>query len=72
MKITDAVFFTDNKTVRIETDVGNFYLTDDGKVYDMHPINVMANEMPADKLKKFKADVKKAKFHNDEETKKWL
>ena len=42
MKINDAIFFTDNKTVRLECIDKNYYLTDDNKIYDMHPINIMA------------------------------
>jgi hypothetical protein len=42
MKVTDAIFFIDNKTVRLETDDGKFYLDSDKKFYDMHPINIMA------------------------------
>ena len=41
MKINDAVFFTDNKTVRLECIDKNYYLTDDNKIYDM--INTQNN-----------------------------
>lgn len=72
MKINDAVFFTDNTTVRLETDKGNFYLTDKGKFYNMHPINVMADEIKVAELKEIKAAAKKGGYKNDTEVKKWL
>ena len=72
MKINDAVFFTDNTTVRLETDKGNFYLTDKGKVYDMHPINIMANEISASLLTEVKKTAKAGKYKNDKEVIKWL
>jgi hypothetical protein len=72
MKILDAVFFTDNKTVRLETADGNFYLTDEKKVYDMHPVNIMANEISGSLLKEVKAAAKKDKFKNDTEVRKWI
>ena len=69
MKIIEAVFYTDNKTVRLETDDGRFYLTDDKKLYDMHPINVMAKEIKGAKLKEVKDA---AKYKDDVEVRKWL
>ncbi len=72
MIVTDAVFFTDNTTVRLETADGNFYLTNDKKVYDMHPINVMAKEIKGAKLKEVKDAAKKDKYKNDVEVRKWL
>ena len=72
MKINDAVFFTDNTTVRLETDKGNFYLTDKGKVYDMHPINIMANEVSSSLLTEIKKTAKAGKYKNDIDVKKWM
>ena len=72
MKILDAVFFTDNKTVRLECGKKNYYLTDDKKVYNMHPINVMAEEIKGDELKEIKKLAKESKYNNDKEVKKWL
>lgn len=72
MKINDAVFFTDNTTVRLETDKGNFYLTDKGKFYNMHPINVMADEISSSLLTEIKKTAKTAKYKNNTEVIKWL
>jgi len=72
MKITDAVFFTDNKVVRLEVGEKKYYLTDAGKVYDMHPSNVMAEEYKGDELKKIKAAAKVGGYKNDKEVKEWL
>lgn len=72
MKITEAVFFTDNKVVRLETDAGNFYLTDEAEVYDMHPVNVMANKIEGSKAKELKEAIKRDKFKGNNEVKKWL
>lgn len=72
MKITDAVFFTDNKTVRLECGNKSYYLTEDKKIYTMHPINVMAEEIKGDELKKIKAAAKEGGYKNDIEVKKWL
>lgn len=72
MKINDAVFFTDNKTVRLECIDKNYYLTDDNKIYDMHPINVMAEEIKGAKLKEIKAAANAGGYKNDTEVKKWL
>lgn len=72
VKINDAVFFTDNTTVRLETSDGNFYLTSDKKLYDVHPINVFAKEIKGVKLKEIKDAAKKDKYKNDVEVKKWL
>lgn len=72
MKITDAVFFTDNKVVRLEVGEARYYLTDEGKVYDMHPVNVMAKEITGDQLKKLKVSAKEGGYKNDTEVKKWL
>lgn len=72
MKITEAVFYTDNKTVRLETDGGRFYLADDKKVYDMHPVNVMANEIVGTKAKEVKDAAKKDKYKDNTEVRKWL
>jgi hypothetical protein len=72
MKIHEAVFFTDNTTVRLESDEGPFYLTDEKKVYDMHPINVMAKEIKGAKLKEVKAAAKKDKYKDDVNVRKWL
>lgn len=52
MKITDAVFYTDNTTVRLEVGDERYYLTNDKKFYDMHPINIMAEEIKGEKLKR--------------------
>ena len=72
MRITDAVFFTDNKVVRLEVGEQRYYLTDEGKVYDMHPSNVMAKEYKGDELKQVKDAAKKGGYKNDIEVKKWL
>jgi hypothetical protein len=72
MKITDAVFFTDNKVVRLEAGEKKYYLTDNGKIYDMHPVNVMAEEIKGDELKKVKELAKRGGYNNDTEVKKWL
>ena len=72
MKINDAVFFTDNKTVRLECIDKNYYLTDDNKIYDMHPINIMAEEIKGAKLKEIKSAAKAGGYKNDIEVKKWL
>jgi hypothetical protein len=72
MKINDAVFFTDNTTVRLETDKGNYYLDNKGKLYDMHPINIMANELSGSLLTEVKKIAKAGKYKNDTEVKKWL
>jgi hypothetical protein len=72
MKVTDAIFFIDNKTVRLETDDGKFYLGSDKKFYDMHPINIMAEEIKGAKLKEIKAAAKAGGYKNSDEVKKWL
>ena len=72
MKIEEAVFFTDNETVRLVTDCGPFYLTNKKKLYDMHPINVMAKELDAKFTETIKKAAKADKYKNDEEVKKWL
>jgi hypothetical protein len=72
MKIKDAVFFTDNKTVRLECGDKSYYLTEDKKIYNMHPINIMAGEIKGDELKEIKAAAKKGGYNNDKEVKKWL
>lgn len=72
MKITDAVFFTDNKVVRLESGDDRFYLTDEGKIYNMHPVNVMAEEIKGDKLKQIKTAAKAGGYKNDLDVKKWL
>lgn len=72
MKITDAVFFTDNKVVRLEVGEKRYYLTDDSKVYNMHPVNVMAEEIKGDDLKNIKAAAKAGGYKNDVDVKKWL
>jgi hypothetical protein len=72
VKIHEAVFFTDNTTVRLESDEGSFYLTDKKKVYDMHPINVMAKEIKGAKLKEVKDAAKKDKYKDDVNVRKWL
>lgn len=72
MKITDAVFFTDNTTVRLEVGDKRYYLTNDKKVYTMHPVNIMAEEIKGDELKKIKAAAKEGGYKNDKEVKKWL
>lgn len=72
MKITDAVFFTDNKVVRLEAGEARYYLTDEGKVYDMHPINVMAKEITGNDLKNIKAAAKVGGYKNYVDVKKWL
>lgn len=72
MKITDAVFFTDNKVVRLEVGEKKYYLTDEKKVYNMHPINIMADEIKGSELKEVKAAAKKGGYKNDTEVKKWL
>lgn len=72
MKINDAVFFTDNITVRLETDKGNFYLTDKGKLFDMHPCNIMANEVSASVVTEVKKAAKDGKYKNQKEVKAWL
>ena len=72
MKISEAVFYTDNETVRLETDSGVFYLTNKKKVYDMHPINIMAEEVKKDTSEKVKKAVKDGKYKNKEEVIKWI
>ena len=73
MKITDAIFYTDNSTVRLEFDTGDkFYLTEKGKVYSMHPINYMAEEVKPVKMKEVKLAAKVGKYKNDMEVRKWL
>lgn len=72
MKITDAIFYTDNTTVRLETEKGNFYLTNKSKLYDMHPINVMANEISGSLCSTLKLAVKNGKFKNQKEVKEWI
>lgn len=72
MKIHEAVFFTDNDVVRLETSDGKFYLTKGKKVYDMHPINIMAEEITGAKVKELKDAIKKDKFKDDVEVRKWL
>ena len=72
MKINDAVFFTDNVVVRLETDKGNFYLTDKKKLYDMHPSGVMANEISGSLSEEIKKAAKTGKYKNDTEVRKWL
>ena len=72
MKIKDAVFFTDNKTVRLECGDKNYYLTEDKKIYNMHPISGLADEITGDELKKIKAAAKQGGYNNDKEVKKWL
>ena len=72
MKITDAVFFTDNEVVRIETTNGNFYLTNKNKIYNMHPINVMAEEVSKDSATQVRKLVKEGKYKNADDVKKWV
>jgi hypothetical protein len=72
MKITDAVLFTDNTTIRIEVGDKRYYLTEKSKIYNMHPINVMAEEIKGDELKQVKDAAKKGGYKNDIEVKKWL
>lgn len=72
MKIHEAVFFTDNDVVRLETSDGKFYLTKGKKVYDMHPVNVMAEEIKGAKAKEIKDAAKKDKYKNNEEVREWL
>lgn len=72
MKIIDSVFYTDNTTVRLETDNGNFYLDNKGKLYDMHPINVMANEISGSVSVGIKKAAKDGKYKNQKEVKEWL
>lgn len=72
MKIIEAVFFTDNEVVRLETDDGKYYLTNKKKLYDMHPINCMAKEIDAKLTESVKKAAKTNKYKNDEEVKKWL
>lgn len=72
MKITDAVFFTDNKVVRLEAGDERYYLTDTGKIYNMHPVNVMAKEIDKAVAKQVKDAAKSGKYKNHEEVKKWL
>lgn len=72
MKIHEAVFFTDNTVVRLETDEGKFYLTNEGDVYDMHPSNVMAEKKKAVETKKLKEAIKKCKFKDTAAVRKWI
>jgi len=72
MKITDAVLFTDNKTIRLEVGDQRYYLTEDKKIYTMHPINVMAEEIKGDELKKIKDAARKGGYKNEVDVKKWL
>lgn len=72
MKIKDAVMFTDNKTIRLECGDKNYYITEDKKIYTMHPINVMAEEVKGGELKEIKDVAKKGGFKLDKEVKKWL
>lgn len=72
MKIHDAVMFTDNKTIRLECGSKNYYLTEDKKIYTMHPINVMAEEVKGAELKEVKDAAKKGGYNLEKEVKKWL
>ena len=72
MKVTDAVFFTDNKCVRLETSEGKFYLTEELEVYDMHPSNHMAKKIEPAKVKELFVAIKKDKFTDNKEVRKWL
>jgi hypothetical protein len=72
MKIDDAVFFTDNKVVRLESGENRYYLTDSGKIYNMHPVNVMAEEIDKAVAKQVKDAAKSGKYKNSAEVKKWL
>ena len=72
MKILEAVFYTDNSTVRLETADAKFYLTKEKKFYDMHPDNVMAKEIKGAKAKEVKDAAKKDKYTGDDEVRKWL
>jgi hypothetical protein len=38
----------------------------------MHPVNVMAEEIKGDEMKKIKALAKQGGYNNDSEVKKWL
>jgi hypothetical protein len=72
MKIDDAVFFTDNKVVRLESGENRYYLTDGGKLYDMHPVNIMAKELDKAVAKQVKDAAKTGKYKNSDDVKKWL
>lgn len=72
MKINDSVFFTDNKVVRLEVGEARYYLTDEGKVYDMHPVNVMAKEITGILLKEIKSSIKIGGYPNDKQVVKWI
>lgn len=72
MKIKDSVFYTDNKVVRLETDKDRYYLTDEGKIYNMHPVNVMADEITGSLLKEVKAKIKDGGYPNDRQVIEWL
>ncbi len=72
MKITDTVFFTDNKVVRLEVGESRYYLTDEGKIYNMHPINVMADELTGSLLKEVKSKIKAGGYPNDKQVINWL
>lgn len=73
MKITEAVFYTDNTTIRLETDAGRFYL--DAKLkkfYDIHPVNVYAKELDKDASKTLLTAVNVASYPNIKEVKQLL
>ncbi len=72
MKITDAVFFTDNKVIRLEAGENRYYLEEGGKLYDMHPVNVMAKEIEKNLAKQVKEAAKTGTYKNSSEVKKWL
>lgn len=73
MKINEAVLYTDNSTIRLETDGGRFYLdTKTKKFYDIHPINVYAKELSKDVSSKLLAAVNIGKIPNIKEIKQLL
>ncbi len=72
MKIRDAVFYTDNTTVRLETEKVTYYLDSKGKFYDMHPVNVMANEISGSILMEVKKAAKNGKYKDSDLVVKWI
>lgn len=71
MKILDAVFHLDNKTVRVETDKGKFYLLDK-VIYDVHPANCFAKSVDKPTTKEVIDSLKKTKYFNDTAVKELL
>lgn len=73
MKIIEAVLYTDNNVIRLETDKGKFYLDSKAKkFYDVHPVNVFAKEVDKDMAKTLLTAVSVASYPNIKEVKQLL